>query len=155
MCKYPISVTKILGAIRSETEVRRAFSLTHQPICRLGVRGVSVQKVTGSGSSTCTMRRPWTGPPVGRQGSKMGQQRQGLGARSPRSPQCCWKPHTDGRHHAAGHSESQPGRGEEAVILEEMGVGSGSGAGSRRGSWEPGLLHRRGPLQSPVWSAGA
>ena len=34
---------------RSEAELCRAFSLTHQPICRLGVCGLAVQTLPGSG----------------------------------------------------------------------------------------------------------
>ena len=84
------------------------------------------------------MWRPWTGPPAGRQGHKTGQQRQGLGARSPRSPRCCWKPHADGHRHAAGRSESQPGGARKpcscpAMILEETGVGVRLRSGEQAG----------------------
>lgn len=96
------------------------------------------------------MWRPWTGPPAGRQGHKTGQQRQGLGARSPRSPRCCWKPHADGHRHAAGHSESQPGGARKpcscpAMILEETGVGVRLRSGEQAGK----LGTRTAPPQGP------
>lgn len=150
MCRYPISVTKILGAIGSETELRRAFSLTHQPVCRLGVRGVAVQTHTGSGSSACPCGGPGLGLPRAgrdtRRGSSVRDSGPGLqgahGAAGSRTQTVTVTPQVTASPSLGGARKpcSCP-----AMILEETGVGVRLRSGEQAGK----LGTRTAPPQGP------